>query len=131
MLSTYSIHRVPTPDVNVYYTATSVGTAQTYYGSVYSVTHGLGSSPSLVRATLICNTSDAGYSINDEISVEQLYDDTGSADDERPITTVWTNITQAGVSFSSYSGVIRAQGPAGGNVNLVSTSWNVKLRVWK
>ena len=117
---------------SVYYTATSVGTAQTYYGSVYSVTHGLGSSPSLVRATLICNTSDAGYSINDEISVEQLYDDTGGADDERPITTVWTNITQAGVSFSSYSGgVIRAQGPAGGNVNLVSTSWNVKLRVWK
>jgi hypothetical protein len=116
---------------NLFYTATSVSTISSYYNSVYSVTHGLGSSPSLIRSTLICNSSDAGYSVNDEVSVEQLHDDTGGADDERPITTVWTNSTQAGVAFAAWSSGIYLSAKTGGRTTLDTSKWNVKLRVWK
>lgn len=115
---------------NFYYTATSAAAVSTYYNSVYSVTHNLGT-PALVRGTLICNSSDVGYSVNDEISVEQLHDDTGGADDERPITTVWTNSTQAGISFASWSSGIYLSAKTGGRTNLDTSKWNVKLRVWK
>lgn len=114
---------------SLYYTATSVPNVSTYYGSVYAVTHGLGT-PSLIRATLICNTAEHAYSINDEISVEQLYDDTGGADDERPITTVWSDNLQVGVSFSAWSNMY-AQNKTGQIVQLTPAKWNVKLRVWK
>jgi hypothetical protein len=86
--------------------------------------------PSLVRATLICTTATNGYSINDEISVEQLYDDTGSADDERPITTVWTDNVNVGVSFSSWVNVY-LQNKTGTFAITNPTFWKVKLRVWK
>lgn len=115
---------------NLYYTATSVGAVSTYYNSVYTVTHGVGT-PALVRATLICNSADVGYSVNDEISVEQLHDDTGGDDDERPITTVWTDSTQAGVAFAAWSNGIYLNAKTGGRVNLDTSKWNVKLRVWK
>ena len=115
---------------SLYYTATSVPAVSTYYNSAYTVTHGLGT-PALVRATLICNSSDVGYSVNDEISVEQLHDDTGGADDERPITTVWTDSTQAGVAFAAWSSGIYLSAKTGGRTNLDTSKWNVKLRVWK
>ena len=115
---------------SLYYTATSVPAVSTYYNSAYTVTHGLGT-PALVRATLICNSSDVGYSVNDEISVEQLHDDTGGADDERPITTVWTDSTQAGVAFAAWSSGIYLSAKTGGRTTLDTSKWNVKLRVWK
>lgn len=115
---------------NLYYTATSVGTVSTYYNSAYTVTHGVGT-PALVRATLICNSADVGYSVNDEISVEQLHDDTGGSDDERPITTVWTDSTQAGVAFAAWANGIYLSAKTGGRTNLDTSKWNVKLRVWK
>lgn len=115
---------------NLYYTATSAAAVSTYYNSVYSVTHNLGT-PALVRGTLLCISSDVGYSVNDEISVEQLHDDTGGADDERPITTVWTDSTQAGVAFAAWSSGIYLSAKTGGRVNLDTSKWKVKLRVWK
>ena len=119
-------------DSSLYKTSTSLSTLNNYFGQSYNVAHGFTSVPSLVRATLICTsvTVTNGYSINDEISVEQLYDDTGRADDERPITTVWTDNVNVGVSFSSWQNVY-LQTKSGGLAATDPTSWKVKLRVWK
>lgn len=38
-------------------------------GGLQTLTHGLGVSPKLVTATLVCKTAEAGYSVNDEVCV--------------------------------------------------------------
>lgn len=119
---------------NLYQVSTSPTTLNAYQNSVYSISHTFGSTPSLIRATLICVApGDVGsnYSIGDEISVEQLHDDTGGADDERPITSVWTNTTDAGVAFANWSGGVYTAPKTGGRINLLTTSWKVIIRIWK
>ena len=51
----------------------------TYNGFAYIIPHDYGSPPSFIRATLVSLCNDTLYGINDEISIEQIYDDTGRA----------------------------------------------------
>jgi hypothetical protein len=100
----------------------------------FTMDHSFGTVPSLIRATLVCINGDQGYSINDEISVEQLYDDTGDADDERPITSVWASDTQAGVAFANWEFGVFGTKKYGGRsfpTSFNQTSWKVKIRIWK
>lgn len=116
---------------SVYLTGTSGLTLQNYKNSYYYINHSFGSTPSLIRVTLICTVADLGYSVNDEISVEQLHDDTGSADDERPITSVWTSSTQVGIAFSFWQGGVWTAPKTGGRNYLNENSWKIKIRSWK
>jgi len=116
---------------NNFTSSISPNSVDTYDGSYYYFNHSFATTPSLVRATLICNVSDMGYSVNDEISVEQLHDDSGGADDERPITQVWTNGSQVGCSFSDWSGGVYGTSKTGGRDAFDVTKWKIKFRVWK
>ena len=118
-------------DSSIYYSETSPSTLNSYSNTYYAVNHGFAATPSLVRVTLICQVIDQGYAVNDEISVEQLHDDTGGADDERPITTIWTNSNQVGISWAGWSGGVYAHAKTGGRVNLDPTKWKIKIRTWK
>jgi hypothetical protein len=116
---------------SIYSTSTSPSTLNAYKGSSYSINHGFTTTPSLIRVTLICEVVNLGYSINDEISVEQLHDDTGGADDERPITTIWSDATQVGIALANWSGGVYAHAKSGGRVELTPSSWKIKIRTWK
>lgn len=118
-------------DSSIYYSATSPSTLDTYKNLVYSVSHGFSAAPSLIRGTLICQVADQGYSANDEISVEQLHDDTGGADDERPITTIWANTSQVGIAWAAWEGGVYGHSKTGGRVILDPTKWKIKIRTWK
>jgi hypothetical protein len=98
----------------------------------FAITHGFGTSPSLVRATLYCNSNDLGYVTGDEVGVEVAEDDTGGADDERNIFAVWTNSTYAGVSIGEYSAGVYISRKTGGTRSPINqNSWKLKIRVWK
>lgn len=118
-------------DSSIYYTSTSTNTLDTYYNTYYFVNHGFAAAPSLIRVTLICQVTDQGYSVNDEISVEQLHDDTGGADDERPITTIWASSSQVGIAWAAWSGGVYAHAKTGGRATLDPTKWKIKIRTWK
>ncbi len=117
-------------DSSIFQSSVSPSTLNSYLNSYYFINHGFGSSPSLVRVTLICQIPDSLYIANDEISVEQIHDDTGGADDERPISTIWSNSTAAAVSWASPSGVY-AHNKTGGRISIDPTKWNIKIRTWK
>jgi hypothetical protein len=121
-------------DSSIFTSSVSVGSLNSYLNGYYSINHGFGSSPSLVRVTLICHTPDQEYIANDEISVEQLHDEESgiSLDEERPISTIWSNTTVAAVSWASPAGGdVYAHDKTGGRIQIDPTYWKIKIRTWK
>jgi hypothetical protein len=98
----------------------------------YAVSHGFGVTPSLIRATLYCNSSDSvvGYVAGDEVDVNSAEIDANDSN----LFAAWTNSTYAGVSvtINNSGGNFYIPNKTGGGWNLVNTTkWNYRIRVWK
>ena len=98
----------------------------------YAVAHGFGVTPSLIRATLYCNSSDSvvGYVAGDEVDVNSAEIDVNDSN----LFAAWTNSTYAGVSLTinNSGGNFYIPNKTGGGWNLVNTTkWNYRIRVWK
>jgi hypothetical protein len=98
----------------------------------YAVAHGFGVTPSLIRATLYCNSNDSvvGYVAGDEVDVNSAEIDANDSN----LFAAWTNSTYAGVSvtIANSGGNFYIPNKTGGGWNLVNTTkWNYRIRVWK
>jgi len=99
----------------------------------YAVAHGFGVTPSLIRATLYCNSDDAnvGYVTGDEVDVNSAEIDANDSN----LFAAWTNSNYAGVSVTiahlagSGIGIPNKTGSGWSYVN--TTKWNYRIRVWK
>lgn len=103
-------------------------------GNHVTTLHGFGSTPPLLRAVLLCIGADAGYAIDDEIDVFSITDDTGGADDERPIVALYANATAAGVNVgnSPFGFYVAASNAATSTYTAIDkTKWKVKVYIWR
>lgn len=126
-----------TPIVN-----TSTGTVSDFVGGTneggvgtycYAVSHGFGASPSSIRATLYCASSDAGvgYVAGDEVDLNVVESNQLDAN----IFSTWTNSTYAAVSVAGNTGFpndLYIPAKTGGTWPAIDKSkWKIKIRVWK
>jgi hypothetical protein len=85
--------------------------------------HGLGAIPTNVDVVLRCSTTDAGYSVGDEVHIS-MYDAPGVSN-----LVVWSSATQVGVNISGNTRV--ANKTTNANTTLTAASWVVVIRAWK
>jgi hypothetical protein len=121
---------------------TSTGTVADFVGGTneggvgtycYAITHGFGASPSSIRATLYCDSSDAGvgYVAGDEVDLNVVESNQLDAN----IFSTWTNSTYAAVSVAGNTGFpndLYIPAKTGGTWPAIDKSkWKFKIRVWK
>jgi len=121
---------------------TSTGTVADFVGGTneggvgtycYAITHGFGASPSSIRATLYCDSSDAGvgYVAGDEVDLNVVESNQLDAN----IFSTWTNSTYAAVSVAGNTGFpndLYIPAKTGGTWPAIDKSkWKIKIRVWK
>lgn len=118
-----------TGTVSNFLAGTNEGGVGTY---CYAITHGFGVAPSSIRATLYCNSDDAGpgYTAGDEVDLNVVESDQLDAN----IFSTWTNSTYAAVSTAGSTGYpnnLYIPAKTGGTWNAIdSTKWKIKIRVW-
>lgn len=97
------------------------------YGALYSLSHGLGVVPPLMRVTYVCKTAEHGFEVGEEYDPASVQ--------------VWSDGSQywSGVAASATSTSIKLQ--VGGNAPwilnasgrmqlLTPENWNIKVRAW-
>ena len=94
-----------------------------YQGS----THGFGTSPALMRATMYCISDDLGYVVGDEVDVNSVESDWLDAN----VFTSWCNSTYAGISVNNNTDlkIVSKTGSSWLSPNL--NRWRFRIRVWK
>lgn len=93
-------------------------------------THGLGGTPKLVRAVLVCQATgvDGDFLINDELDVFSVSD---TAADAEPAFSVTVAPVAGTIVVSLEGGAMRASVKAGGSkVALTDTNWKPKVYAW-
>lgn len=94
--------------------------------------HGLGTTPTLIRATLVCHTADVtnGYSIGDEINVEAFSSDTSGQ--ETNTFGIFATATEVRVSVNYVTGSNQYfhQNFRGGAASIDTTKWRIRVRAY-
>ncbi len=80
-----------------------------------TLTHGLGSMPTIIRMEFVCISADLNYSVNDRVPSN---------------SGLWANSTQIGAAISGSPYAI-ADKSSGNVVNLNKPSWNIVLTAFK
>ena len=107
-----------------FFTGTNEGGVGTY---CYAITHGFGTTPALMRATMYCITDDVGYVVGDEVDVNAVESDWLDSN----VITSWCNSTYAGVSVNNNTD-LRIISKTGGSWSPFNgTRWKFRIRVWK
>lgn len=93
-------------------------------GGTLTIAHGLGARPNIVGASLVCQSSEFGYSTNDVMQITDPY--LGVSNTGLSITSDATNVY---VTFGSGSPTVfsAVNKSTGGNVNLTSANWKLRL----
>lgn len=96
----------------------------------FSLAHGLGAMPKLIRQTLICKVAQLGWSVGDEVDVSNAYQIV-NATTRYVGTQVGANATTLTVrTGSDASGPWLMYDTAGIPQNLVLASWRLIVRAW-
>lgn len=118
-----------TNTVYSFITGTNEGGVGTY---CYAITHGFGSAPGLIRATLYCNVNDSnvGYVAGDEVDLNSAEIDALDAN----LFAAWTNSTYAAISVTnilSGNTFYMPKKTGGGWATPNLNNWQFRIRVWK
>ena len=94
-------------------------------GQLYSVAHGFSSIPSFVRAVLVCNTSELGFTTNDEVDILSFNVDVSPYH----VGSLGANATNIFFQASLFSalGVTQKASVAGTSSIASAAHWNIKL----
>ena len=129
--------KIPIADANGKF---SIASAWFYYfksseltitgnGVDISSAHGLGASPSLARATIICKTAEGGYAIGDEAMPFGRH---VSGTETRSAHGVYSNATTIGFVTGGDGTWIenRTGGSIGTMFTITNANWKLVLRAW-
>lgn len=87
--------------------------------------HGLGSSPKLVTASLVCKTAEGGYAVGDEVAAVGNYSST--ADRNYGVGLGWNSTN---IKFSTPANNIVLTSTTGSSFNITYANWKLVLRAW-
>jgi hypothetical protein len=95
-----------------------------------TIPHGLGSSPSLMVASLICKTANGGYAIGDEINIPSNVYATSVADNYG-LCLYSNDAINIRVAFgASASTILAVRKDTGAGVALTNSSWKLIVKAW-
>ena len=128
VISTIPLENTSTATLSGFLAGTNEGGIGTY---CYAIAHGFGVTPSWIRSTLYCVTSDAGYVTGDEVDLNAVEQDELDAN----VFSTWTNSTYAAISVAGNTGFsnnLYIPNKTGGTWTLiVPANWKYKIRVLK
>ena len=128
VISTTPLVNTSTATLSDFLAGTNEGGIGTY---CYAIAHGFGVTPSWIRSTLYCVTSDAGYVTGDEVDLNAVEQDELDAN----VFSTWTNSTYAAISVAGNTGFsnnLYIPNKTGGTWTLiVPANWKYKIRVLK
>lgn len=101
------------------------GTITQTGASAYTVSHGLGAVPRMVRVTFVATANNNGYVIGDEIDVA-VANTAGGGDG---LLSVFASNVDVGLAISGNVYAVRKDG-SGTFVISGNTSWGLRLRAW-
>lgn len=94
----------------------------------YTIAHGLGANPSLVRVTLICDSAEMNYSQGDEAEIIKFYDSGPVVDMAFNISIDATNIIVTTPNYATFTVKDKtSKAVSNGTWN----KWKLKVRWWK
>lgn len=97
-------------------------------GGSLTIAHGLGAIPTLVQARLVCQSAEEGYSVGDELIVNNLLNSTGGGNDGQALMLDATNIN---IRFGNASPVYDILNFSTGNaVSITNANWRLKVYAW-
>jgi hypothetical protein len=90
----------------------------------YSASHGLGATPRLIKAILVCKTADLNYAVGDEVDLSGCNNDSGNT-----ASAYYSNSTN--VVYSQASNIQLTDGAGGGGISTIDYSdWKLVFRAW-
>jgi hypothetical protein len=89
-----------------------------------TIAHGLGRTPVLWFATLICQTAEGGYSVNDETTACMAPSQSSFAN----ALSIVPDATNLNIRFGGALSVIRKD--TGGSFTITPTNWRLRIRAW-
>ena len=95
------------------------------YGLNLSANHLLGVTPSQLRAVCVCTNSEGGYSVGDEVPVDNFRLTVTSG--EYPAFAVAANATRVTISFDSGGSPCNLLNTSGGGYTINPVNWNLKF----
>lgn len=94
-------------------------------GGLISVAHGLSDVPSLVQLSLVCQSSDSGYSAGDVVIINVAGDYTDAS------KSIGTYVTSTNVNCRIGSGGLGVANKGTGSIAILSlTDWRLVIRAW-
>lgn len=97
-------------------------------GGALTLAHGLGASPKLISVSLVCQTIDSGYAVNDEVFINHHMNT--SADQGRGVSIV-PDATNLNVRFGSNAATLTILDKSSGvQGNIVNSRWKLVIRAW-
>lgn len=122
-LSLSSDFRLETNTLSVVYSTFISGEyAFDIAGSIVSTNHSLGTTPSYVRAVLVCKTNDLSWVVGDEVGLESVYNSAGGTSFN--ITATATQIKLIGNVASASHAMIKSDG---NGQNITTVRWRLKI----
>lgn len=95
-----------------------------------TLAHSLGGSPTLIQCSLVCQTTDLGYSVNDEVFVNPHEQDSAGTGN-RGVSVV-PDATNLNIRYGSTSGTfgLLNKGTGAGGV-ITNSNWRFRVRAWR
>ena len=97
-------------------------------GGLLTLAHGLGVTPKLLQARIICKTADVGYSIGDEVFISN--DGSSSVSDSYSTALSCNGTTNIDVRYGSGGGFRIPNKGTGGGTNITAANWRLIVRAW-
>ena len=113
---------------SVVFSAAYISAEQTITaGGLLTLTHGLGAMPSLIQARLVCKSSDLGYSVNDEVIVNNHTNAVSNASYGQSLEASSTTISVGFGQGNVYQLLNKSTGAA---ALITPASWSLVVRAW-
>lgn len=91
-------------------------------GTIISTNHGLGATPTWVRAVLVCKTNDLDWTAGQEVGLESVYNSGGGSPFNVAANTTTLTAT-ANAGFNSHAMI----NTSGNGVNITTVRWRIKV----
>lgn len=116
----------PTISANTPFTKSFISAAQTvtFAGSL-TLAHGLGTTPTLIISTWICQTAEAGYTAGDRVAMPGLWGDNGTSSYGATVTPDATNLN---VRYGS-AGILLNKS-TGARTGITAANWKVEFAAY-
>ena len=95
-----------------------------------TIPHNLSGSPSLVQFRLICKTTEANYSVNDELIISPLDNNAGGGAASRGIACT-VDATNINIRYANNANTFTVfDKTTGAAVSLINANWRMVVRAW-